>query len=214
MIAQPSIRRLKGILTPAKDCDPKYYEAVLTLIREGHLTLHEERYEGVDPDSTWVESHFKHSNTSSSEGHSHVELKIKAAEYLSGRGHEVSKSELGEQHDRSFLYFGFETTHHTPFAADVSCTPSCAPAAVEVGYTPPRRVLDAFGYTKQIADPGSQPVRNRNNAVDSLFVFPYSRTTSETSETIYEFRAADLPEPDKGYVRRQAEQALLGDDGE
>lgn len=153
--------------------------------------------------------------TDSNSSDAHLTTKLTGAYWLEKEGHTmpttVAQTRTGIPSYR-FTAECFETST-TSHRADVAC---CCPdhtTIVEAGYTPPTRLLRAFGYryyddlSVATEDEVGGAVRVTDTVCESFCVAPY-RFDGIEHRPIFEFRPVDLPTPDCGTIGAEASRII------
>ncbi len=175
--------------------------AVELLIRLGYLTFEVDTYPKTDVPQGWIDDHKKVPQNTDAETDRHVQFKIYGAKYLRAMDHDVETKPVRNRQSRHLSVFScFEETL-PQFTADVLCTCEHCQTVVEAGYTPPERLLSAFGYSfgldkdRCLEQDSNNPLcaRIRDRTLDGFYTIPYQKGSS--SVKVYKFEPTEkMPE--------------------
>lgn len=182
---------------------PKHV-AVEHLIRLGYLTFVRDTYPRREIPSGWLADHKKIPGNTDAETDRHVRMKIHGARYLRGMGHDVDTRPVPNPSSHHLSAFACFEEPRPEFTADVVCGCEDCTTIVEAGYTPPQRLLKAFGYSFGLDEDAClrqdehNPIcaRTRNYSVDGFYTIPYETGSVDRVE-VYKFEPTEeMPEAD------------------
>lgn len=176
-----------------------------SLLKSGELELHKQSFDTnrytIDD---WAQEHERNGLFTDSESRRHLLFKTLGAWYLSYTGHQLEKKPYTPSADSVPLYRFDESNFEkqiaiSGFRADVVCDESCCNSVLEVGYTPPKRALSAFGYSILKSDTKQRigkPARTDDTPVKKLYVIPYQSPSDGTYDIFRLSCTESISEPD------------------
>lgn len=191
------------------------------LIRLGYLEFEIDAYPRREIPLGWVSDHGRYPQNTDAETDDHMRLKIQGARYLRGMGHEVDTRPIKNASSRHLSVFTCFEEPCQGFTADVVCSCEACETVVEAGYTPPERLLKAFGYSMApdedacLRQDEHNPIcaRTHDYYVDGFYTIPYGHHGDQV--TVFKFEpTGKLPDSDMAPLRKAAEAILKGDSAE
>ncbi len=189
--------------------------AVELLIRLGYITFETDTYPKREVPQGWIDDHKKIPLNTDAETDRHVQFKIHGARYLRGMGHDVKTKPMPNPKSHHISVFSCFEERLPQFTADVLCACEDCQTVVEAGYTPPERLLSAFGYSfgldeeRCLEQDSNNPIcaRIRDRTLDGFYTIPYQ--TGGSSVKVYKFEpTGEMPDADMGALRKSAGSIL------
>jgi len=193
---------------------PKHV-AVEHLIRLGYITFETDTYPKREIPAGWITDHKKVPGNTDTETDDHVRLKIHGARYLRGTGHEVDTQPISNPSSNHLSAFSCFEESRPEFTADVVCSCDDCTTVVEAGYTPPQRLLTAFGYSFGLDEDAClkqdehNPIsaRTRDYYADGFYTIPYGGSSDRVE--VYKFEPTEkMPEADMQALSESALSVL------